>query len=600
MPKRQIEGFDAEDKEARKKLGVELSEMLESGILQKGNINTRARVNEAFYRNEPDKQGLKITEESEPYHLNLVQPRVDAIVTKVCNPILSNRPYYAAIAFGEDASRNKQCEDTVQFFLENTRYQKKLREATRIACLASPAIYRVIYIPPGHHEQFGLLPGPHIDVIHPNDFVLYPLVMGGLESARMMAHRLSGGMRVREIKEKQKDESFFPGDVIGGDDPQSWQSGRDREWSGTSESDGTQDAEDRVVEVWEGLIKLDLNKDGFQEWYRFTLSRNDKLLLDLAPYGVQYEDGSFVQFSRPWYFEHYVKPPMYGEFFCANSPAQDLQPLQGYFNDFMTLAMEGCKMTALPTVFQKGGSLSQKVIKYGAGEIHEVPAGTEFEILNVRFDPSILPFVIQMLMTLADSSVRISQAGLAGPQQSVKSDRATATEVTVQAQNMDEGADEYRDNASMSGEKMCDFIRELVYLHAWELSEFYDVSLPVEGFDALASPIRWEAVGKTMQSVPQVTIQQLQTLMQMAPMLVNLAMTDPGGTITGLLPKGIVRETLQKMHLTVPLEMIFQDGPPDPIAIQNLLAQQSGKVSPGASATNGEASAPAIPGLGPG
>lgn len=582
--------------EGRKEIAQELFQFLEAAEDEKGDQNARAQKNESFYRNQEDEGGLVITEESVPAHLNIVQPRVDAIVTKVCNPMTSSRPYFAAISVGQDAGRNKECEDVVQFCLDNAKFPVKVRLATRIACLAAPAIYRVPYYPPDLAASAGLPgPGPAIEVIHPNDFFLYPLAMGSITQARLAAHRWPGGIRVRDIVEKQEDGTYFDDIPVAnmGDEPQSNESGRSAAWSLTCETSGIVNPEDFPVEIVEGLVKYDLNEDGKQEWYRFVLARTQKVLLDFAPYAVQYasenegEEGEVVGLSRPWYFQHYVKPPMYGEFFCANSPAQDLQAIQGYFNDKMTIQMEGEKMSAFPLIFRKGGSQEEKVTKYGAGEIHDVPSGTEFEIVNVNYDPSTTPYTINLLMSLADSAVRISQSGLASPQGSQSSgSRATATEINTTAMSMDEGADEYRDNAAMSGEEMSDWIRELVFLHYNEMKEFYGPSLPCEDAMLLVAPIRWEAQGKTSQSIPYITIQQLQNLIMLAPQIQALAATDPMGFMTGLKPKGLMKTILEKMNLPVPIETVYEEN------AAPLLGQ-----APGMPPVPGVPMGPAIPGV---
>lgn len=575
MPKNAPEKLIS-DPAFRKKLGEELWQFANAAEKQKGSFNERAQEDEAFYRNQPDESGIKVTDESEPSHLNIVQPRIDAITTKVCNPMTSNRPYFAGISIGVDATRNKECEDVVQFFLDNAQFPKKIRLATRIACMAAPAIIRVPYYAPGVAEDYGLLPGPAIEVIHPNDFFPYPLIMGDIASMRMVCHRRPGGVRVREIVERQLSGEYFDDIPIkdSDDDPQAEESGRSMAWSLTAESSDIQEPEDKPIEVLEGLVKYDLDGTGRQTWWVFTLARKAKVLLTFAPYQVQFEGGETVPLSRPWYFQHYVKPPMYGEFFCANSPARDLNDIQGYYNDFMTLEMEGSKMTAFPTIFRKGGSTDERVTKYGAGEIHDVPTGTEFEILKVDYDPSMTPHILATLERLADATVRISQAGLASPQKSsVGGDRATATEVQVTAQSMDEGADEYRDNAAMSGEQISDFIRELVFLHYYELQEFYGESLPCSDLANLAGPIRWEAQGKTAQSMPYITIQQLQQLLALMPQILPLIQIDPQGFITGIKPKGIVKQILAKMALTIPEEEIYQH-------IDMLTAMQNGMLDP--------------------
>lgn len=510
------------DPDERKKLATKLCDWIQLAQDQKGTLNDRWQKNEQMYRGQPDvMQGLVIEEGAEPQTFNIVKPRVDALVTKVCQPLTANRPFFSAIGSKEDRDRLKVVEDVVQFCFDNAQYSKKLRTMTRQSCMAAPMYWQCHFVMEyddvlanAYGDALNMdspyrYVGPALEMIHPNDFIVYPLISGRLERARMCGRRFF--MRLRELREIQKTGKFFDTETIYGcDDPQSWESGRDSAWSRTSEVTPIEDKEDEQVAYWEVIVKLDLNGDGFEERYRCVVSETTEELLECEFYGYKVEeeggDGQLVPYSRLWYASHYVEPPGYNEQFHANPPVQYLQTIQGAYSDLMTLTIEGVKMFAIPAGFVTGGTLSKPTLRYSFGELHYLPTGVTIQFVDPKMDLSAIPVLLQTLKQDADALIRISQNGTA----QVQGD--SATEAAILEANMDEGAEEYRDNASLSGEDMSDMIREFCYIHYDEMKEAHGSSFPCEDRMFLKKPLRWEASGKTSATNPQVVAQNMKTL----------------------------------------------------------------------------------------
>ena len=513
------------DPEKRKQLAILVCKMIEDGQSSKEGLRARWTACEKAYRGQPDDQGLTITPESESHPANIVKPRIDALVTKTCNPITSQRPYFSAFGYSADRARIKTNEDSVQFMLERANFPRKFREGTRLSCMAAPSIFKVPFnielsdFMAGHSEESQDLPrpfkyvGPSIDVVHPNDFVLYPLTVKGVTRARLAGDRSS--LRVKEVKERQQSGFYFDTETIyGGDDPQSWESGRDSTWSLTDEASGIAEPDDEIVEVWDCILRHDLDDDGFEERYRLVVALTSRVLLEFERYGAMMEDDTtgeteFVAYSRPWYFAHAPTMPGYGEFFHSNPIAHDLMPVQGAYSDGMTLMIESGKMMAFPAGFIKGGKLSDKVKRYQPGEYHYLESDQEIVFVDPKFNPSVWPMLFNTLKADADALVRISQNGTA------QSTGKTASESVILNNNMEEGADEYRDVAAMAPEEVCDFLRELAFIHYGILLEAYGEQFPCQNRDDLMNPLRWEATGKTSDTNPQIVGQGIQEVLGM-------------------------------------------------------------------------------------
>jgi hypothetical protein len=531
----------------RKDLAEKLTTIILSGQGAKKGLHDRWKACEAAYRGQPDEQGIKVTEDSQPHAANIVKPRIDALVTKTCNPITSQRPYFSAFGYRSDRNRLKTNEETIQFLYERAHFPRKFREGTRLSCMAAPAIFKVPFrieladFHAGQSEDSQDLPqpfkyvGPALQVIHPNDFCVYPLSTGGVTKAKLVADRSS--LRVRDIKELQKADFYFDTETIyGGDDPQSWESGRDPDWSLTSEASGIVEPDDEMVEIWDGIVKWDLDEDGYEERYRFVIAITSQVLLEFEQYGAMMDDGmgstAFVPYSRPWYFPHAPNMPGYGEFFHSTPIVQDLMAPQAAYSDGMTLLIEGGKMMAFPAGFVKGGKLSDKVKRYEPGEYHYLEAGQEVTFVDPKFNPSVWPLLFQVIKNDADGLVRISQNGVA------QATGKTASESVILNNNMEEGADEYRDVAAMSAEEMCDFVRELAFIHYDLLLEAYGDQFPCQDRFVLQSPLRWEAAGKTSDTNPQIMGQNIQEVLQLLQNPITLQLLMASGVNLPNLIKG--------------------------------------------------------------
>ena len=594
--------------EERQKLAAQLQQWVDNSNTIKGQLPERWKKNEEQYRNQPDCDGWQASEESPVWHLNLTQPRIDALVSKVCNPMVAHRPYFTAMGYARDKDRLQVCQDMVQFCLEKARFTKKFRDATRICCMAAPSYYRVWFDASAQDflanesqlddvAPFGFV-GPTIDVIHPNDMVIYPVGLG-LKRAVFVGHRFL--MRQKEIREFQRvgmfldDVTTFPETYN-----QEWESGRDQEWSLTSEEVGMPDylepeEAEQNVQVYQGVAKLDLNGDGHEERYLLTFCYDDPCLLDVQEY----------KYSRVEYFEHYLKPGGYGETYHSNPPAQDLQALQNAFSDLFNVLLEGTKLSAQPPVLVSGGT-EGKVVKYEAGSVIHVPSGFEYTILNNGFNPQELPGVMAMIERIADAALRVSQPSLGAK----TSGDTTATEVAAMQGGQEEGANEYRDNAAESGEAIADFIRELCYMHYEMMFEAYGEALPCppNEKEKLLKGLRWEQTGKTAQSIWAYVSGSIEKLMQFCRMPVagkNGKMepgpiTDENNQPVVLNGRALLEAWIEGMDLPIPLEAIFpqkktmggEDGSNDlgtqGDAIKQIMAMAGGGMGQGSASPAGQ------------
>lgn len=510
--------------EERKAFADKLTLMVMAGMEQVGRLSDRWERNEQLYRQEPIATGTEVS--GQPRHVPIVQPRVDQLVANICGPLFANEPYYVAKGWGMDAGRSQEVESFVHFFNQRAQLDRRYRKGIRLAAKAEPAIVRV-HFEDGHADHDTpdsdtkvqmkqAYVGPAISVIHPKNFVCYPLYVGDIAEAKVTGHRFA--RRVQEIRERQLSGIYFDAETIyGGEDPQEWNAGRSKEWSLTEEASGIVGETDQAVEVWELIVKEDLDGDGFEERYLVHLVPDQGFLLSCQRYGAEYEDGVCIPYSRPWYFELFIHESDDGELYRSNPFVQNLQGIQVTFNEIWNLIVDGSMMAATPAGFTNDRLLHGEFVKYQPGTIYHVDGPLNIVWAAPKFDPGVLPAVLDKLEMLADAASRISQAGIG---QNMKAG-TTATEAAGVLAGQQVGLDEYRTNAAMCGSQMCDFVRELSFLHFDNLVEAYGEQLPgandLEGMRAkMEKPLIWEPNGKSGTNSPQQLIEKIQLVLQFA------------------------------------------------------------------------------------
>jgi hypothetical protein len=547
------EKIDIETPEGRKAWAEKLVRAIDASDAQQGQLPDRWERLEQLTRLQPVNAGVQLEEGDEPRTMPVITPLVDQLVANVCGPVLSQSPYFVAKTFGPDSARSEPVEQMVQWCLERAQFDRRFRKATRVTAKAEPAIFRVhfedgaqINTPETDAQALARqgYVGPSISVIHPKNFVCYPLYAGGINKAKTVGYRF--GMRAQEIKEKQAEGIYFEDAIVyGGDNPQDHQAGRDKDWSLTEESAGITDDLDQNVDVYELVTKEDFG-EGKESWWICHVAKRDKCLLLAQPYGAVISEGGneeFVPYSRPGYFEHFLHEPDEDEFYRSNPFAQNLQGIQLAFNDIINLVIDGNIHSAFPAGFTTSAGLMEKFSKYKAGTVYHV-RDVNIVWTKPQMDNGVLLPMLEFLQQLAASVSKISQPGMG---QEMKSG-TTATEAAGVLAGQQTGLDEYRSNAMMGPTVMCDFIRELCYVHWPSLENTYGGMLPIVDPSPLASPVIWQPNGKTATNSPQALIQKIQLLIQLAPMLFG---ADPLTGMPNINTAELARVVLDALDLPI-------------------------------------------------
>lgn len=528
--------------EERKKIAVDVCLMIDAAITQQGGLPKRWERNEELFRGQPIATGTEIgdTTRSVP----TVGPRIKQVVANVTNPVFSVEPYFSARGYGVNGEDAKKCEKNVHFFAQRGQLDRRVKKALMIAAKADPAIIRVHFEQgQGQEEQdadtqsrqTSTYIGPTYTVIHPKNFAIYPLYTGRIEEAAFVGHRFS--KRAQDIRELQAKGVYLDVESdFGNDDVQMYEAGRNKQWSLTEESSGILGDGNEQVEIWEGIVKKDLNGDGFEEYYLVQVAKTNQVLLKAEEYGTKktvqelvYDEmgmpsvildefgeedlettskEEFVPYSRPWYFEVSFSEPEDDEFYRSNPIAQGLQDMALIINEITNLLVDGSMMAVCPPLFTNSPHLQEATINYKMGTLNYCDDPANMKQLEISFNPGVLPNLLEYYEKKADAVVTLSQAGQGQESQG----DTTATEYSGILQGQRTGMDDTRATVCTFLAPMMDFTRELIYANGETVLEYYGEELPDPDLESMSRGYTWEPMVKGGTNTPQEITMQLQTL----------------------------------------------------------------------------------------
>lgn len=518
----------------RKELAQYLVRCIEAGERQRGGLPERWSRLEKMAKSVPTDDGSLYDETSVPRTFPLLAPKVDQLVAAVCGPVLSSRPYFSAIGYGDSKRGSKAGQDSVQFLLERAQFDRVFRRAVRRSATSEPSIY---YCWIG--EQ-----GPGLEVIHPREFILYPAYVGGIEKAQVCGDRYF--MRLGDLLRGD----YFP-------EAQALKSG---------DADEDSDAfghsafsEDEAVECWRLIVRVPglpstsagtnqpAATGGGGSYWICRIARQKAVLLSAEPYGATATGPTgkktYTPYSRPGYFEGLLQEAEEREFLRETPVAHKMQGLQLVFDKLLNSMIDGSEMAATPPIIATGAiGDAGKLIEYQPNSIIAMQGDVRLMPVPVAFNPGQMPALITLISDLADAASRVSQAG----QGQQFSGSPTATEVSGVLQGQRMGLDEYRANACQGPAKMCEFLVELARLHLPAILKLYGDDFPVQEPRMLEGKFSFEPTGKTMESTPGALVEKVKLAMQMAQQMV----------MGGLLPPQLLIEFFKVLldSLNLPIE----------------------------------------------
>lgn len=502
--------------------------MIDGGMAEHGSQSKRCERNQKYYNNNPDNKGLGELpfENASDHHAPLVQPIIDLIVETIAQPIIEADPYWNVSSHGQGAEFAYFVEQDLAYFARNAGFETMVYESLTMAAINGIAMVRVpfevmmdgfnasnpkvdITLPrlPDAANQIAQISfcGPNLEVWHPMETHVYPLAAKKLERARESGHFLE--WRIQEVQEWQRQGKFFADSIVQAYNAGTTDAGRDSDSDLTTE-DLAPTSVDQMCRLDVGLVKLDLDGDGFEEVYQYVIAYAQSALLDLEPY---------VDMRT----NHYVPIQLHTEhnaFYPSFSIADHLQRSQSYFNELHNLFLDGAQMAATPPAFVQRGMQDSQVEKTAPGQVVYTDDVPEIEVLPVTFNGAPVISALQMIKTGAYESAGISandQGQSLGPE-------TTATEAVRVASFSNRRTTGYREKASKGFER-------IGYLFLDHYRANYELLKAVHG-DRLLCPAKevldfnyhLKVAGATMANTPVQQAGAIQSILQALPQIMEL------------------------------------------------------------------------------
>jgi len=528
-----------QDKAGRDELAQYLTRCIEAGLRQHGNMDDRWSRLEAIAKCIPTDEGSNYDETSMPRTFPLMGPKLDQLVGAVVGPVLTSKPYFTGIGYGESKPKAQKGSEVNQFLLEKNGFDRWFRQAVRRATTSEPAIVFCWFEEGDAYGQRG----PCAEIIHPRNFVLYPAYRGGIRKATLCADRYYA--RAEDLVQGAESKEFFPeaADIKGGDKPD------DVLYSGSVRPDPylSGNPEDDAIECFRIVVKLD------GKYHLCKLAKQKKVLLSCVPYGVERqklgEPAKYTEFYRPGYFEVFLQESEENEFLREVPVAHKLQGLQLVFDKLINNMVDGSDMAAQTAIIATGAvGNAGKLIEYEPGSVLEMPGDVKLFPVPTTFNPGEMPQLVTLMSELADAASRVSQAG----QGQEFSGSPTATEVAGVLQGQRMGLDEYRSNACNGIAELCQFNITLAQLYFERLIEYYGPDFPAQSIEEFAGDYTFEPTGKTMESTPGALVEKVKLAMEMAGQLVQAGLVNPMLLVT------FFKMVIQALNLPIESHVIDQ------------------------------------------
>lgn len=517
-----IKGADTEEK--RKAIAKCLCDMIDAGIAEKGTLPNRWQRNLEYYHNEPGEKDYEVYKGATDHHQPLTQPILDTIIEDVVQPIIENDPYVYVIASGGAAKRSAALEYNLTYLMRSGGFESAAYEAARIACctgvtparvtfeataqgfhsdtVAPTLVYNpsaaIIELPTGETVDLGqiVFAGINIEVVHPGDISMYPSRVVQPHRARYFGDLIP--QRVQEVREWQYAGRYFNDAEIRGGMDTSKVEGQSEMLAATTSTGLEVSAIDEMVDVWRGIAKLDLDKDGIEEIYEVVVAKDQTELLDIKPFEMR----------TSWYVSARLRKE-HNAYYPASSIADSLQRVQSYYNEMHNQLLDGAQMATGPVVFMQKGMMDSEVVNYGPREIRFVDVLPDLKVLTIDFDAGPVVAMIEQLKADAYASAGFgpNQQGQQGPNEQ------TATQTVTQNNFSTKRAAGYREIFAQT------FVEPVAYLTLEHYRNNYDLLHAVHGDqlkpitrEELNSSFRIKVAGATTNTSPVQQAEVIKTI----------------------------------------------------------------------------------------
>jgi len=479
--------------EDRARIEVLLNRMVDAAKAQKGSLKDRWDVNESFYNCEDYDRSFKPCKNAAAFNIPIQRSKLDTLNSTVVTPIITASPYFTAKSAGRGALNTDEAEKVLDWALDLAQFPQKLKEGATVTGNTGQVFLRAwfdatakgfhAYEPDSQSKEMDgevSFAAVRIDVIHPRDFIAYPVTVP-VHRSRLCGHRVL--LRRQEISELRKAKRWYNDQPCLTETLDASAPGKSTDFAKV-EPNVQSEQEDQPIEIWFLLVKLDLNKDGTEEWYQVVYNQDSREVLDITSY----------KWARPEYFRLSYDTEL-GSIFNSSSPAQIIQGPCKAYNELFNIYYDGAAISAFPTTFfdRNSGYTEDQFLDMEIGQAIPVDGIPNIQQISVSFNGREIPYLLQLLDDKIDQALRMPKT--AGGQQLEKG--STATEAAQLGEALSLSQNSYLLAFASGLCDLADHVLTMIAANAGVIMETYGDSFPCDDPEKLNVKCLWEVTGKS-------------------------------------------------------------------------------------------------------
>lgn len=467
---------------------ADASESAKSGLLE------RWKEARGVYNNEEDVSTLNVVDGLKPYPLPAYRSKADRISDAVVKSFTSIWPFVQVIVPTDEGETNADNHERALMCLaEHSRFKRSFRRGVIEALNTDMGFLRVRPL-----VEDGRVVGIDSERIKPELMIGYPLFKSSWDDVTTIGHRFY--KELREIKNLIKSEVYFDEELV----TTTAQELVDiNVYSPLTNVDQTVPIEDEndlsPVKLYEVITEEKING----EWKKVicVVAADTRKLLSIQEY--------------PYPIHWYVSMRIDDEddtLWANNSLAQRAKGLNMAISDGYSSLFLGSLATAFPILTVDGTITGVKNKKWQPGMILELPHGVKANILASAFNPGALPIALAKIEEMLDAVMGINRLGTG---QGLPSETREAA-INGLLQSQQDSKEGYADAIAPSVARYFQLLDLFLIQHFWQFKEIYGEKIPLASPEEIPVTYRLEVTGQNTSSSPQMLMQKLQMLLQLA------------------------------------------------------------------------------------
>lgn len=522
--------------QARQELAAEIVNMIYQAETTMPKVNTVADEVDEIYLGRHVPSMTPLFPGAPEYNAKTLGNKLKQLVSFVAGPMVALDPYFIIRAGGPKGNPIDAVQSALHYFLYQARYALHLEETINLVARRGRCPVRVTY-----HGRKSSADGTQVEAGHlefmPIDtkyLRLYPNNTTDIKKARLFGYIYQP--RVREIDEEQRAGRYFSDIKIRNGIEKLQMMGEPGGYWQQSTTNAIY-RQDDPADIFDGVLRKDLDGDGFEELYHVRVAKWQRVLLRIEKF----------QLNRPWYADFFFERE-HGRYINENSVAIDLIDPHKFVNDCLNLMVQGSMSSLASPMFTDAWTLDDEVTRPVPGKVYAVEGLGKVYSNGTRTDLAVFPKLYELGRDVADETGKVSQNGLGAN----LAPGTTATEASQVAQGQNIGIRGVSNKVAYGCVDVAMIALELLGRNFNDWWQDYQDVVPQLTQQDLLQRYWIEVNGTNPVDTPQAVIQQVQAILEVVQTMMQMAAQGSQNPILAQYPdilKKLLRCVLESSSL---------------------------------------------------